>query len=169
MSSTRKKYDNNCFNQQKKRDNNIHDYCLNKPSNDCKDCYQSNPEIRAPHNNKLVDTTIESKLYGINNKNGCDDTNDSCKDGLCNTQIFKELNNSPDNTSKCDSTINTVNSRLDDTSNFMEKSYNRFDWLYYNPQNHTIQNDSNLKMISSRLDIKNNYKFEVDIKPTDNK
>ena len=34
MSSTRIKYDKKCYAQQVDRDNNIHDYLLNKPDND---------------------------------------------------------------------------------------------------------------------------------------
>jgi len=166
MSNTRIKYDEKCYNQQKNRDNNIHDYLLNRPDNNCNACYQSNPEIRAPINDKLKNIPIEDDLFGINNKDNCLDDRHSCDDNGCKTQIFEHLAST--DIDECN--IETVNTRTDNPlslSNLKEANIDRFQWLHYNPQNHTVNNDNHLTSISSRLDIKDNYKSIIDLKPSD--
>ena len=165
MSNTRRNQDTNCINGQNKRDNDIHDYCLNKPSNNCntKECFESNPEIRTPHNTNLMDRTVENKLFRLDSKDECDPNNHSCDENVCKTQIFENIKSNND----CKTQFNTINTRLDTTENFMEKSFDRFSWLHYNPQQHTQKHDSYLNSVSSRLDIKNNYKTVTDTKPID--
>ena len=167
MSNTRRNEDDNCIKGQIKRDNDIHDYCLNRPSNNCTDnkCVDSNPEIRVPHNNNLINREIESKLFRLDQKDDCDPDNHSCNGNICKTQVFEDLDPSLDN--KCATDFTTVNSRLDSNVNIMEKSYNRFDWLPFSPQKHTINHDSQLKTISSRLESKDNHNLDDDIKPSD--
>ncbi len=155
MSSTRIKYDKKCYAQQVDRDNNIHDYLLNKPDNNCSTCYQANPEIRAPINDKLKNIPIENDLFGIDDKEECDNKH-SCDGNTCKTQIFEEL--TKDDVKECN--IETINTRSEPLHliNVKEATIDRFDWLHYSPQQHTINNDTHLKYTSSRLDIKNNYK-----------
>ena len=165
MNSTRRIDDDKCKEQQLTRDNKIHDYCLNRPANNCKtnDCFEPNPEIRASHNNGLKDISKESTLMRIDSKDDCNLGNDSCNGKVCKTQIFENIESNKD----CETNLNTVNSRLDYTDNIMEQTFDRFTWLHYSPQQHTVTNDSNLNSISSRLDIKNNYKTTIDTKPKD--
>tara|TARA_Y100000741_G_scaffold364753_1_gene356821 strand:+ start:91 stop:678 length:588 start_codon:yes stop_codon:yes gene_type:complete len=166
MSNTRIKYDEKCYNQQKDRDNNIHDYLLNRPDNNCKTCYQSNPEIRAPINDKLKNIPIEDDLFGINNKESCLTDRHSCDSNGCKTQVFEQLAST--DIDECN--IETVNTRTDNPLNLVnlkEANIDRFQWLHYNPQNHTVNNDNHLNSISSRLDIKDNYQSVVDIQPSD--
>lgn len=165
MSNTRKNEDVNCIKGQNKRDNDIHDYCLNRPSNNCtnNNCFETNPEIRVPHNTTLIDRTVENKLFRLNSKDNCDPNNHSCDGNICKTQVFENTDKNND----CKNQINTINSRLDEENYIMEKSYDRFEWLHYSPQKHTESNDTHLSFISSRLDIKNNYKSVSDTKPLD--
>ena len=166
MSNTRIKYDEKCYNQQKNRDNGIHDYLLNRPDNNCKTCYQSNPQIRAPINDKLKSIPVEDDLFGINNKESCLDDRHSCDKNGCKTQIFEQLAST--DVDECN--LETVNSRTDNPLNLVnlkEATIDRFQWLHYNPQSHTVNNDNHLKSISSRLDIKDNYKSVMDVNPTD--
>ena len=167
MSNTRRNEDDNCIKGQMKRDNDIHDYCLNRPSNNCTDnkCIDSNPEIRVPHNNNLINREIESKLFRLDQKDDCDPDNHSCNGNIYKTQVFEDLDPIEDN--KCSTNFPTVNTRLDSNVNIMEKSYNRFDWLPFSPQKHTITHDSYLKTISSRLDSKDNHTLDNEIKPVD--
>ena len=155
MSFNRKKYDESCYNNQVKRDDSIRNYLINSPENNCKDCYQTNPEIRNQSGVKLGKVPIENDLFGIDRKNSCKDEYNNCNDKTCKTQVFDQIIEPKE---ECN--INTVNSRFTSVKNLKEATVNRWEWLRINPQNHAI---SGINSISSRDEIKNNYNPNYEI------
>ena len=148
MSFNRKKYDEDCYVKQVKTDDSVRDYMINAPENNCKNCYQSNPEIINQSGNKLGKTTIESDLFGIDRKNSCQGYS-NCDGDNCKTQVFDNITN---NVEECN--IDTVHSRFESVKNLKESAVNRWEWLRINPQEHAIPT---FQSISSRDEIKKNY------------
>lgn len=154
MSFNRKKYDESCYNNQVKRDDSIRNYVINTPENNCKDCYQTNPEIINQSGVKLGKVPIENDLFGIDRKDGCNEYN-NCNDKTCKTQTFDQITEPKE---ECN--INTVNSRFVSVKNLKESTINRWEWLRINPQNHAI---SELQSVSARDEIKKNYNPNYEI------
>lgn len=159
MSFNRKKYDEDCYIKQVKTDDSVRDYMINTPENNCKNCYQNNPEIINQSGNKLGKTTIESDLFGIDRKNSCEGYS-NCDGDKCKTQVFDNVTN---NVEECN--IDTVHSRFESVKNLKESAVNRWEWLRINPQEHAI---STFHSISSRDEIKKNYNpiYETPINQT---
>ena len=65
MSFNRKTYDEKCYTDRVGRNSDINDYMLNPAANNCKDCFQSNPEIRNQKKQALTDINVENDLFGI--------------------------------------------------------------------------------------------------------
>lgn len=157
-----KKFDSECYKKEETQNKNINDYILTKNHNVDKNCYQHNPEIRNQMQSELKKTDDETKLFGIDRKELCDNFH-TCDENTCKTQIFENIDSSDIN----DCNLSTVHSRFQ-TNNIKEMGINRWENLKYNPQKYAIPfggrfNNNNL---SSRQIIKDEYKA-LDIKPQD--
>ena len=144
-------YDEKCINAQVDRDNSINEYQLNRPDNNCINCYPANPEIRFQKKAGLEDVSVENNLLGLNRKNTCYDMNEekSCESGVCPTQKFDNIKN---DVKDCD--IKTTNTRFESTSNLKEMAVNRWEWLPIDPQQHAL---SEISVIGSRNFMKDQY------------
>jgi len=159
MSFNRKKYDKDCYIKQVKTDDSVRDYIINTPENNCKNCYQSNPEIINQSGNKLGKVPIENDLFGIDRKDSCEGYS-NCDGKNCKTQIFDNITDTID---ECN--INTVHSRFESVKNLKEAAVNRWEWLRINPQEHAVPS---FQAVSSRDEIKKNYNpiYETPINQT---
>lgn len=156
-----KKFDNECYKKEEAQNKDICDYILTKNHNVDKNCYQHNPEIRNQMQSELKNTDDETKLFGIDRKELCDNFH-TCDENTCKTQTFDKTASDVD---VCD--LPTVHSRFQ-ANNLKEMGVNRWENLKYNPQKYAIPfggrfNNNN---INSRQLIKDEYK-PLDIKPQD--
>ena len=156
-----KKFDNECYKKEEAQNKDICDYVLTKNHNVDKNCYQHNPEIRNQMQSELKNTDDETKLFGIDRKELCDNFH-TCDENTCKTQTFDKVEGEID---VCD--LPTVHSRFQ-ANNLKEMGVNRWENLKYNPQKYAIPfggrfNNNN---INSRQVIKDEYK-PLDIKPQD--
>tara|TARA_Y100000741_G_C18251827_1_gene557564 strand:- start:147 stop:797 length:651 start_codon:yes stop_codon:yes gene_type:complete len=157
-----KKFDKDCVNKEMTQNKNINDYILS--SNPKYSCYQENPDIRNQKLGDLKNVDNETKLFGIDRKELCDDFH-TCTGDICNTQKLEELDKEKEkDLNICN--LNTVHSRFynkqETTLNLREYGANRFETLKYDPQkNITIRN-----IVDTRNEIKDMYKPDL-LKPED--
>lgn len=157
MSFNRKTYDEKCYTDRVGRNSHINDYMLNPAANNCKDCFQSNPEIRNQKKQALTDINVENDLFGIDRKDSCADYN-NCDETGCKTQKFDTV---PDTQTLEECNFPTSHSRLDRTvKDLKEATINRWAWLPIDPQKHVV---SDISSLSSRNHIKDNYKEQLDV------
>jgi len=145
-----KKFDKEIYKKEQIQNENISNYLLTKNHNVKNNCYQDNPEIRNQLLSELKKVDVETKLFGIDRKEICDNFH-TCNEKLCNTQKFDKLTTPID---ECN--LDTIHSRYF-TNNIKEMGINRWENLKYNPQNYAIGDVTN--QISSRTLIKDNYKM----------
>ncbi len=155
-----KKFDSECYKKEEMQNKNISDYVLTKNHNVDKNCYQHNPEIRNQKLSELKNTDDETKLFGIDRKELCDNFH-TCDENNCKTQIFDKVDT---DINICD--LPTVHSRFQ-ANNLKEMGVNRWENLKYNPQKYAIfEGRFSNNNINSRQLIKDEYK-SLDIKPQD--
>lgn len=152
-----KKFDSECYKKEQEQNKNINNYLLTKNDNIKYNCYQDNPEIRNQMLSELKNTDVETKLFGIDRKDICDNFH-TCSDDICNTQVLKKLEKPLD---ECN--LATVHSRYYH-NNIKEIGINRWENLKYNPQKYAIFELYN--QINSRQIIKDKYKASL-LKPQD--
>ena len=158
-----KKFDKECYEKETNQNKEINNYLLTKNHNIDKNCYQHNPEIRNQIHSELKNTDDETKLFGIDRKELCDNFH-TCDSNTCNTQVFNKITNK-NKIDECN--LDTVHSRFQ-INNIKEMGINRWEYLRYNPQKYAIPFEGrfNNNNISSRQLIKDQYKV-LDIKPLD--
>ena len=158
-----KKFDSECYKKEETQNKNISSYTLTKNHNIDKNCYQHNPEIRNQKHSELKNTDNESKLFGIDRKELCDNFH-TCDENTCKTQVFEKIT---DTNNMNDCNLPTVHSRYQ-SNNIKEMGINRWENLKYNPQKYAIPfggrfNNNN---IDTRQLVKDTYKT-IEFKPSD--
>jgi len=162
MSFTRTKYDKQCYDKYLQSVNDKSKYNLDVPAACSKEgCFNNNPNVRHSALNKstnMRDINVETSLYNIDYKLGCDKRAANCDDNTCKTQIIGGQNEEKSQDS-CD--FNTSDTRLDNpASNLRGVGWNRFEWPLTKVPLHEN------RPINSRNLIKDNYTYD-DSQPLD--
>ena len=156
-----KKFDNECYNKERKQSNDINNYMLTNNKNVEHNCYQGNPEIRNQKLSDIKNTSVETELFGINRKDICDNFHTCTKDG-CNTQKFDNVKEN--DIDECN--LDTIHSRFYE-NNIKEMGVNRWENLKYNPQKYAIHEGRfSTNNLDTRQLSKDTYK-PLDITPMD--
>ena len=159
-----KKFDKECYKKDEIQNRDIANYLLTKNHNIDKNCYQNNPEIRNQMLSEIKNTDDETKLFGIDRKELCDNFH-TCDENTCKTQTFDKIDEKNNIIDNCD--IPTVHSRYQ-INNLKEMGINRWENLKYDPQKYAIyEGRFNEHNINSRQIVKDQYKSIHDIKPKD--
>ncbi len=163
---TRMRYDNSSYQEQLQRSVYAGSYQLNKPNNDCEDCYQyvpDDPTIRYQkygHHTCSMKKAVDdsSELYGLNYKNSKCNKDAYAPNSYISTGCVPKL---MDDVRKC-STPTEACRLSNPPCTLKEIGINRFDPLCWNPQSKALESFDRIG-INYRMVAKDNHIPYVEI------